>query len=332
MEAIHNPMDFDLNTNFNTVQEVCVTLEDCFDKKDEDFKAILLSLDVLSQKVQQLALFSSNEESDDIITEHLKFLLINYYKGDVAGRIMENRYRTLLISKICYEHFLTILDNMGMLPQSQKETWDAMDKEPADSRMVMSTMTRDQKITISRRKKEIKEKLKEAEKYIEKDEEVARDFYLMMIEDAVYRSLEAMDSMRMEMQILKFKEENPETADSIRSEKMDPKAQEGRKMQVFHIPAGGFGNYQAQIDMKQDVLDRVFKPGHNLPTMSLEEFAEMEVKEAMERSEKEKNIPKENSDSEDEEVSDRKTYKARHWDDWRDNNEKGAGNKKANIG
>ena len=32
-------------------------------------------------------------------------------------------------------------------------------------------------------------------------------------------------------------------------------------------------------------------------------------------------------DSDDEEVHDRKTLKARHWDDWKDENEKGGGNK-----
>jgi immunoglobulin-binding protein 1 len=74
--------------------------------------------------------------------------------------------------------------------------------------------------------------------------------------------------------------------------------------------------------------ENAFRPT-NLPTMTLDEFAtkekaRMEETERMQEEAK-RNAP--NDDSDDEKVADEKTYKAREWDDWKDLNEKGAGNK-----
>lgn len=84
-----------------------------------------------------------------------------------------------------------------------------------------------------------------------------------------------------------------------------------------------------QVNQKLHVRENVFKPS-NMPTMTLDEFADKEMMRMDEQKklEEEAKQNKENSDSEDESVADRKTYKAREWDDWKDANEKGAGNKR----
>jgi immunoglobulin-binding protein 1 len=80
---------------------------------------------------------------------------------------------------------------------------------------------------------------------------------------------------------------------------------------------------------KLNVRENVFRPT-NLPVMTLDEFATKEKArmEEQERQQEEakKNMP--NDDSDDEETADRKTYEARYWDDWKDLNEKGSGNKR----
>ena len=83
------------------------------------------------------------------------------------------------------------------------------------------------------------------------------------------------------------------------------------------------------IDKQIFSRDYVFR-SNNLPTMTLDEFAtkekqRMDEQKLMEEEAK-KNAP--NDDSDDEEVADMKTYKAREWDDWKDLNEKGSGNRK----
>ena len=82
------------------------------------------------------------------------------------------------------------------------------------------------------------------------------------------------------------------------------------------------------INNKVNVMDNVFRPT-NLPTMTLDEFAEKEKARMaeMERQQEEAKLNQPGDDSDDEKVADEKTYKAREWDDWKDMNEKGSGNK-----
>ena len=61
--------------------------------------------------------------------------------------------------------------------------------------------------------------------------------------------------------------------------------------------------------------------------MTMEEFAQMQMKHMHEAHEKQQEHKKEDEDSDNEEVSDKKTYKARDWDDWKDDHPKGSGNR-----
>jgi len=70
--------------------------------------------------------------------------------------------------------------------------------------------------------------------------------------------------------------------------------------------------------------------------MSIEELADKEVREAMEREQRQKNAPKPDrkykqleadGEEDDERLADIATYKDRAWDDWKDENPRGAGNK-----
>ncbi len=92
---------------------------------------------------------------------------------------------------------------------------------------------------------------------------------------------------------------------------------------VYTIPT-----LDSLIEKQLYIRDYVFRPS-NPTTMTLDEFADKEKARMDEQKileeEAKKNQP--NSDSEDEDVADFKTYKARAWDDWKDLNEKGSGNK-----
>ncbi len=84
-----------------------------------------------------------------------------------------------------------------------------------------------------------------------------------------------------------------------------------------------------RVNVRQKLREDMGKP-FNPPTMSLEEFADKEVARAEERAQREMEAMenKPGSDSEDEEVADRKTKEAREWDDWKDAHPKGSGNTK----
>ena len=63
--------------------------------------------------------------------------------------------------------------------------------------------------------------------------------------------------------------------------------------------------------------------------MSIGEFGEMEREQMLERERKQKEAEanKPDSDSDKEEVAERKRVEASNWDNWKDEHEKGAGNK-----
>lgn len=94
-------------------------------------------------------------------------------------------------------------------------------------------------------------------------------------------------------------------------------------------------NSRSNLIVRREILrDGVFRPDHNLPTMSLEEFARREVEEAKRREERQKNAPKDSrryehlhrdGDEDDERLADEATMKDREWDNWKDDNVKGAG-------
>lgn len=69
-----------------------------------------------------------------------------------------------------------------------------------------------------------------------------------------------------------------------------------------------------------------------MPTVSLDEFADGEIEKMNQAQESEKQSKiraqqAEDEDSDRDSVGDEKQEKARHWDDWKDEHEKGAGNK-----
>lgn len=89
-------------------------------------------------------------------------------------------------------------------------------------------------------------------------------------------------------------------------------------------------NMEDRMNVKQEVIDRMFRP-FNPPTVSLEEFAEREVQDMHERSERQRRAEEENRRKQEakkdpDEETDEELLEKRRWDDWKDDNVKGAGN------
>jgi len=96
---------------------------------------------------------------------------------------------------------------------------------------------------------------------------------------------------------------------------------------------------------KEQVRAQVFRPGWNQPTMTLEELGEREVAEAMERSERQavaeeaaKLAPRRYDQlvrdglEDDAELVEASAVLDRRWDDWKDANPRGSGNKMGDVG
>ncbi len=87
------------------------------------------------------------------------------------------------------------------------------------------------------------------------------------------------------------------------------------------------------MKQRQDLIETVFQPGYSQPTMRLADYADMYSKQMAEMEEKnkwaqEREKLKGERDQDKDDVADEQTLKDREWDDWKDEHEKGAGNKK----
>ena len=81
------------------------------------------------------------------------------------------------------------------------------------------------------------------------------------------------------------------------------------------------------MNLKEQYKNQVFKPGHILPTMSIEELAEMEVADALYRQAKDEEMKRvqEEEDPDSEDVLERERQKTARMEDWKDWNPKGSG-------
>jgi len=96
---------------------------------------------------------------------------------------------------------------------------------------------------------------------------------------------------------------------------------------------------------REQIQSQVFRPGWNQPTMSLEELAEREMNDAKERHERQlqaeeaqKGQPrryeflKKDGLEDDADLVDASAELDRKWDDWKDENPRGSGNKRGDVG
>jgi len=211
------------------------------------------------------------------------------------------------------------------------------------------------------------EEEKEEKEEAPPDEEKVREYWFAMIEKAVLDSIEMIEGSKEEVALLtgvseedvrrivqqgEKKQHRGEQEDgssssipaellkAIASLESNDIGRNGGMMNRSAPPAGTsapampslpsslFANRKESV--VRDARSALFRPSHILPTMSIEEAGEIELRELMERTalsnerEKRKSIL-ESAKTEDE-LSDEKLYEKRRWDDWKDDNPFGAGN------
>jgi len=81
------------------------------------------------------------------------------------------------------------------------------------------------------------------------------------------------------------------------------------------------------LDRRKQIQDGVFKPGHSLPTMTIDEYLEEEKRRGgiVEGGGEQSGI-RPDPDEDNIEKADEETTKAREWDEFKEANPKGSGN------
>ncbi|GJJ68196.1 immunoglobulin-binding protein 1 [Entomortierella parvispora] len=312
-------------------------------KVNQSIKGFQRSADM----VRQLSLFSENEFMEDISTKDLRFLLTEYYLGELFLKIVSpDRLADITKSKDHFDHFLLQCETHDILtPQDKKYHEQLTTNAPKDA-----ATRRGEKIARFKREKEMKTQIEEFHKVLgttnsgyegelsSEMEDQYRDFVLLHLQFAIFQTMEQLIGIQQEIPMLKQMQErrNAEGSNDARSSNrsnadardgkvddsriwnatgplMDPK---GRPLRPFVI-----------TNKKAEMMKGVFRPGHSLPTMSIEEYLDQEIERGNFLSGGTEEPKKKEADDNDDAAIDAETLKARNWDDFKDDNPKGWGNK-----
>lgn len=216
-------------------------------------------------------------------------------------------------------------------------------------------ITRESKIANYRRVQVLKEEVTHR-----KTQENIKEYYTALFESYQYECLTQVQFNKEEIKMLKFRQEmqqdekvkesydsrnkNLPKLSSVTIPKEDPVQRiDSRQIVQQGQQEGGsmcgdcmkFGNRDLvgmndQV-IRQELKERVFQPGHSVPTMTLDSFADGEIEfmnqqEALKKQNEEEAL-RNPVDEDKEEFNEEKTRNDRAWEDWKDDNEKGGGNK-----
>ena len=309
--------------------------------------------------VQRLALFSPNESLDDVSTSDLPYLLLDYHLAELHQRVSptspHDRRASLERAREAYERFLSRLDHYAVLAPAQARLYSRYTDDPAAFSTVSAgdaTARREAKIANFKLEKELKGKLDVLRRnpaYLEKggDEEIVRGVHLANLALSAHMSFQGLESINREVEVLSQagipllpqtstveEDERRRAADRKNegyTERLDPPlkrlqslfgasgpilTKDGKPLQPFTL-----------VGTRQELQKGVFRPGHNLPTMSIDEYLEEERRRGgIIEGGGAASYARPEPDEDDMDKADEDTMKARAWDEFTEANPKGAGN------
>ncbi|XP_062342320.1 immunoglobulin-binding protein 1 [Osmerus eperlanus] len=298
----------------------------------------ITQLEEASRMVAQLDLFSRNEELEEMATADLKYLLLPAFLGALTMKQVNlaKRLEQVQIARVYFLDFLRRCKEYDLskfeLPKTSEDspgTSEESEQGPATSPkppdLVAMATQRQAKIERYKQKKDTEAKLSEIKAAVDSgtaDDEIVRDFYLLNVRKWISISLEEIESIDQEMEILK-------RMDFLKQTSTEPS-------QTKHRPP-----MKPFILTKDAAQARVFGAGYpSLPTMTVDDWYEQHRKkgalpdqgiprsaadfDADERAREEKEMLVENDDEE-------ALQKAKDWDNWKDTHRRGYGNRK-NMG
>ncbi|KAK9917919.1 hypothetical protein WJX75_009572 [Coccomyxa subellipsoidea] len=288
-----------------------------------------------SRMVATLGLFSSNEQAEDIATADLKYLLVSYLWGDLLSRSrtqdIQKRAELLNDASQLLRGFLEQCNEYGLLGSNER----AVLLEAQGQGLLDPATRRTQKIAHIRLEKAAKAKLDalrmqdlrskrlrelEAEEGSgSADEEFERDVWLTQIHLRTLKAANLLGSLKQEIELLNHAASLPEDL-RVRPAQAPP----AELMEKLRSAAAALSMGSAQ-----QMRASVFRPSHNLPTVTLAEQADREIAAAQRAAEAQARAEAQRARAEAEDKdTEVETLRQRAWDDWKDDNPRGAGNSK----
>jgi hypothetical protein len=282
----------------------------------------------LEKSVESLSLFSSNEELQDIATGDLKYLLLDYILSQIyASLSFQSPSERLIQLKLALKYHQQFNDRIEIyIPAFDKSIETNHSLDP-----------RAKKIARFKQEALLKDKISELKQLCEldsKDEELERELTLTMIHLCIQKSVDHAHMLKQECDMISHylsseplqnnTKENTSPIDSLDAQQLN---------RVSSLPASGplLSDKGKPLrpfiitNKRQELQSHVFRPGHNLPTMSIDEYLQREMERGNFLSGGTE--PKLKPEPEDEASIDAATMKAREWDEFKDHNPRGWGNR-----
>ncbi|KAI1335862.1 TAP42-like family protein [Xylariaceae sp. FL0016] len=349
-----------LKSAFRTAEQKRLALEGSLDTTapsyKDDLAQALHGYEECVEIIYKISLFSPNESLEDLATSDLPYLLISYRIAELLQKIATpsplERRAALSTTREAYEKFLHLLDNYSILSAKESKRFAEYNDDPEAFSTISTrdpTARRNAKIANFKTEKEMKQKLeymRSSPRYLEDggDEEAVRELYLANIAFCVHMTFQGLEGINREMEVLAQapialmpqtttveEDERRRLAGSndSYSERLDPPlrrlastfdgpllSKQGKPLRPFTLTAN-----------RDELQKGVFRPGHNLPTMSIDEYLEEERRQGNiiegggEASGRQPEPDEDNIDK-----ADAETMKAREWDEFTESNPKGSGN------
>ncbi|KAJ1951113.1 Type 2A phosphatase-associated protein 42 [Dispira parvispora] len=312
--------------------------------------------------VNQLALFSTNESLDDLATGSLRYLVVEAYMGHLVQKLTSDSPSTrpslLKQARDHYDNFYRLCDAYGLVePVDQRLYQQRLTKSNDSTLGVTNRPSREEKITRFKRRKQLEQTIHALETALgpvdrspteesqDDNETTERQLALNRVQLQIHHTLEALESIQDEYALLAMAAQASSSSPSTDS-RAPGQSRDESEDRLDQRPGGsGLRNAQGPLlsqqgkvmrpfiitDKRRDIQESVFRPGWRLPTMSVEEYLAIEQERGgmisgggQVPSSEDKDVDHDG----DPDAQDRETYKQREWDNFKDDNPRGWGNRK----
>ncbi|KAG5418765.1 TAP42 [Candida metapsilosis] len=320
---------------------------------------LIIEFELILQIVQSLALFSDNERLSELTTAYIPYLNLWFYLSQLYSKLqiklgaaskgqvsLEFKSGNLKLAKSYAIEFLTNLQNYGILDHDQSQRLKLIDK--GEEIIMSAQLKRQEKIDNYKKEQQLHHQLAVLtalkhdlnERF---EEETLKAIYIDQLKFHILKAFDSIGLITVELEVL---EKRPPLGASTDQSTVD------NRISSSSADATGFTTRVEQLPQKKQISDliskqgkilqpftitsksqlrnRVFGTGQVLPSMTVEEYLDYELANGKMMKEEVKDV-KQDSDYESDE-DDEAQLEKRRWDDWKDENPKGAGNMKANIG
>lgn len=323
------------------------------ERHEEQLQVLLTRFRSIYNVIESSSIFSKNELLEDISTDYLPLLSVDYYIASLhllaAPPTKEEketeknlRVPALEASQQILFELLKKFSLLGSILSPMQESLLSLESkaDPVEVPFFSSdpASRRSQKIENYKAEKALRQKLQILDEFQKDtfdsnalsnlDEELVRQIYtdeLKLISIHIFRDLELIGS---ELKVLRSKDFTSTNMNDDSRVKRSHNFQPGKsKFSDLVSRQGKILRPFTIKSLRQDLHDKVYGTGQVLPSLTVEEFLDYELANGKLGAE---STPATHS-SEEEDDSDEE-FRKRAWDDWKDDNPKGSGNMKANIG